>query len=130
MGAKNDRQFPPDLVLARGRFQAWRGQRKSGCRIPQSLWAMAIRLAESHGVSRTSTALGLDYYSLKKRAEAVATPPQPSGPAFLELTPPVLVAKQCRLELDNGSGATMRVELVGYDVADLDALSRSFWNGV
>jgi hypothetical protein len=121
-------QLPPDLLGGQRRFRAWREHRKLGCRIPQSLWAMAIRLAESHGVSRTSMALGLDYYSLKKRAEGASAPPQPSGPAFLELTPPALVAKQCRLELDNGSGATMRVQLVGYDVADLEALSRSFWD--
>jgi hypothetical protein len=67
-------------------------------------------------------ALGLDYYSLKKRAEGAAAPPQASGPAFIELTPPVLVAKQCRLELDNGSGATIRVQLVGYDVAEVTLL--------
>ena len=31
-------------------------------------------------------------------------------------------------ELDNGAGATMRVQLVGYDAAEVEALSRSFWN--
>ena len=128
MGTSQHGQLPPDLLGGQRRFQAWREHRKLGCRIPQSLWTMAIRLAESHGVSRTSMALGVDYYSLKKRAEGAAAPPQSRGPAFLELTPPVLVAKQCRLEFDNGSGATMRVQLVGYDVADLEALSRSFWD--
>ena len=54
-----------------------------------------------------------------------------SGQAFVELTSPVMgLAKQCRLELDNGSGATMRVELVGYDAADVEALSRGFWNAL
>jgi hypothetical protein len=92
---------------------------------------MAIRLAKAHGVSRTAAALGLDYYSLKTRAEAIAaTPTQSSGPAFLELVPPVLAARQCRLELDNGSGGTMRVQLVGRDAADVEALSRSFWNAL
>ena len=33
-----------------------------------------------------------------------------------------MVAKQCRFELDNGAGATMRVQLVGYDAADVEAL--------
>lgn len=128
MGTKSRRQLPPDLVRARSRFQAWRTQRKLGGRIPQPLWAIAIRLAKTHGVSRTSAALGLDYYSLKKRVEPAPAPPQSSGPAFLELTQPVLVAKQCRLELDNGSGVTMRVQLVGYDAADLEVLSRRFWD--
>jgi transcription elongation GreA/GreB family factor len=39
-----------------------------------------------------------------------------------------LVAKQCRVELENGSGATMRVQLVSYDAADIEALARGFWN--
>ncbi len=129
MGAHDRGLLPPDLVRGRARFQAWRGQRTVGERIPQPLWTLAVRLAKVHGISRTIAALGLDYYSLKKRVESAATPPQSSGPAFVELTSPVMgLAKQCRLELDNGSGATMRVELVGYDAADVEALSRGFWN--
>ena len=130
MGAGERQQLPPDLDRGRSRFQAWRGQRKVGERIPQPLWALAVRLAKVHGVSRTVAALGLDYFSLQKRAEAAATPPQSNAPTFVELTSPIMAAKQCRLELDNGSGATMRVELVGYDAADVEALSRSFWNAL
>lgn len=128
MGTSQHQQLPPDLERGRSRFQAWRAQRQAGGRIPHALWAMATRLANAHGISRTAAALGLDYYSLKKRAEAAAAQPRPNGPAFVELTPPVLVAKQCRVELDNGAGATMRVELVGYDAADVEALSRGFWD--
>ena len=130
MGTTQRGQLPPDLVRGRGRFQAWRAHRKPGGRIAYALWAMATRLANAHGVSRTAAALGLDYYRLKERAEAARSEPQSSGPAFLELTPPVLVAKQCRFELDNGAGATMRVQLVGYDAADIEALSRSFWDAL
>jgi len=131
MGTSQHGQLPPDLVRGQRRFQAWREERKPRDPIPQSLWAMAIRLAKAHGVSRTAAALHLDYYRLKNRAAAAtASAPQPSGPAFVELTPPVLVAKQCRFEFDNGSGATMRVQLVGYDAADVEALSRSFWNAL
>ena len=128
MGTSKREQLPPDLVRGRSRFQTWRRQRKAGGRIPQALWAMATRLAKSHGVSRTAAVLGLDYYRLKKRAEAAASEPQSSGTAFVELTSPVLVAKQCHFELDNGAGATMRVQLIGYDAAELEVLSRSFWN--
>jgi hypothetical protein len=128
MGANQRGPLPPDLVRGRARFQAWRERRKVGGQIPQPLWALAVRLAKTYGVSRTSAALGLDYYRLKKRAEVAAAPPQSSGPAFVELTAPVLVGKQCRLELDNGSGATMRMHLVGYDAADVEALARILWN--
>src|SRR4051812_18874325 len=114
-------QLPPDLVRAQRRFQAWREQRKPGDPIPQSLWAIAIRLAKAHGVSRTAAVLHLDYYRLKNRtATAPTSEPQPSGPAFVELSPPALVAKQCQFEFENGSGATMRVQLVGYDAADVE----------
>jgi hypothetical protein len=128
MGTKKREPLPPDLVRGRGRFQAWRRQRKAGGRIPQALWAMAIRLAKAHGVSRTAAVLCLDYYRLKERAEASAIESPAGGTAFVELTSPVLVGKQCRFELDNGSGATMRVQLIGYDAAEVEALSRSFWN--
>jgi hypothetical protein len=131
MGTTKRGQLPPDLVSARRQFQVWREQRKRGGRIPQPLWEVAIRLANAHGVSRTAAVLRLDYYRLKIRVEAAtASGPRPNHPAFVELTPPVLVAKQCRFELDNGSGATMRVQLVGYDAADVEALSRSFWDAL
>ena len=128
MGTSQHQQLPPDLERGRSRFQAWRGQRKPGGRIPQPLWALATRLAKAHGVSRTSAVLGLDYYRLKQRVELAASEPPSSGPAFVELPSPVLLAKQCRFELDNGAGATMRVQLVGYDAAEIEALSRGFWN--
>ena len=128
MGTSPHGQLQPDLVRGQRRFQAWRQQRTPGDPIPQALWAIAIRLAKAHGVSRTAAVLRLDYYRLKNRAAtAPASEPQRSGPAFVELTSPALVAKECRFELDNGAGATMRVQLVGYDAADLEALSRGFW---
>jgi hypothetical protein len=38
-----------------------------------------------------------------------------------------MAGKQCLFELDNGTGATMRVQLTGYDAADVEALARGFW---
>jgi len=128
MGAIERKPLPADLVRARSRFQAWRGRRKLGERIPKPLWALAARLAKVHGVSRTATVLDVDYYGLKKRA-GLATPPS-SGPAFVEWPSSAMVGKQCQLELDNGAGATMRVQLVGYDASDVEALSRSFWSAL
>ena len=128
MGGSKQWELPKDLVRGRNRFQAWRARRQSGGRIPQRLWALAVRLVCRHGVSRTATALGLDYYSLKKRAEVTASEAQSNGPAFVELPSPIVVGKQCLFELANGAGATMRVQLVGYDAADVAGLTRSFWN--
>ncbi len=127
MGAFERGGLPQDLARARSRFQAWRCRRQGGGRIPRGLWTLAVRLVQRHGVSRTATALSLDYYSLKERAAAAASEPPSSGPAFVELPSAVMVGKQCLAELDNGAGVTMRVQLVGYDAADVEALFR-FWN--
>jgi hypothetical protein len=86
-------------------------------------------LVSRHGVSRTAAALKLDYYTLKRRAEATVSEARLGGPAFVEVPSPAMVAsKQCHFELSNGTGVTMRVQLMGYDAADLEALSRGFWN--
>jgi hypothetical protein len=113
------------LARGRSRLQAWRERRKAGGRIPRSLWALAVKLVGRHGVSRTAAALKLDYYSLKRQAEA-ASESRSSGPAFVEVPSPVAVSKQCHVELSNGNGASMRVQLIGYDTADVEALSRAF----
>jgi hypothetical protein len=129
MGASQREKLPKDLVQARSQFEAWRKQRKTGGRIPRSLWALAVQLASTHGISRTAAVLGVDYYSLKKQTEAAASQPQLSSrPTFVELPSPVVVGKQCLFELVNGAGASMRVQLVGYDRADIETLARSFWN--
>jgi hypothetical protein len=65
---------------------------------------------------------------LKKQAEAAAQQLPSRGPAFIELPAPVVVGKQALFELDNGAGATMRVQLLGYDAADVEALARRFWD--
>src|SRR5262245_17981858 len=121
-------EFPKDLAQGRSRFEAWRQRRQGSRRIPQLLWALAVRLVRQHGISRTATALGLDYYSLKKRVESAGQRPPSPGPAFVELPAPLVVGKRALFELDNGAGATMRVQLLGCEAADVEALARRFWD--
>lgn len=73
----------PELMVARRAFERWRLSPDRGARIPEALWQRAVRVAERHGVSRTATVLGLDYYSLQKRV----TSPQAQGNGFLEVAP-------------------------------------------
>jgi len=127
MGAGDRGGLPQDLARVQNQFQAWRCRRQAGGRIPHRLWALAVRLVSQHGLSRTATTLSLDYYSLKKRVEAAGQQPPSQRPAFVELPAPAVVAKQALFELDNGAGATMRVQLLGYDAADVEALARRFW---
>jgi hypothetical protein len=120
--------LPNDLARARSRLRAWRNQRRRGQRIPEALWARAVRLAMKHGINRTAAALALDYYSLKQRTEEAADRSPSSRPAFVEVSAPIVAGKQGLFELDNGAGATLRVQLVGYDATDIEALTRRFWN--
>ena len=129
MGARERGTLPADLERGLNRFQAWREQRTGHGRIPHALWALAVGLAKGHGISRTAAVLGLDYYSLKRRAEAVTAEAPSNPPAFVELPAPALVGKQGLFELDNGAGASLRVRLMGYDAADLEALARGLRGG-
>jgi len=126
-------ELPDDLAQARSRFETWRGQRRSGERLPEALWRLAVRLVRSHGVTRTARALGVGYYGLKKRREAAAQAAAapavpPAGPAFVELPTPAVLGKQCLFELDNSTGARMRLQLVGYDAQEIGTLARSLWS--
>jgi hypothetical protein len=42
---------------------------------------------------------------------------------FVELPAPILVGRECGLEFDNGAGATLHVQLGGYDPADIESLA-------
>ncbi len=126
-GRKGD-EIPPVLARVQARFRDWRRKRTIGARIPESLWTLAVKLAIAHGACRIASALDLDYYSLKKRLEAAAARPQTAKPAFVELPAPLAVGKQCTFELCDGAGTKLRIQLVGYDAAEVAALSCSLWN--
>ncbi len=72
------------------RFERWRRVHRFRSRIPDRLWAAAVRAASASGIHRTAKALRVDYYSLKRRVqqEAAVTRVLPGGEAgsFIELT--------------------------------------------
>ncbi len=132
MGTRKKRGIPVQLESVRRRFEAWRQGRTVRTRIPDSLWAAAVKVAERHGVHRTAKTLRIDYYGLKRRVEEASTTArgQTSGEvaAFVELAGPLSAGPgECLVELEDDSGAKMRVHLKGVEAPDLSALSRSFW---
>ncbi len=60
MGTSKCEQLPPDQMRGQSRFQAWRGSAEAGGRMLQALWARAVRLVRTHGVSRAAAVLSLD----------------------------------------------------------------------
>ena len=130
MVGRKHRDIPAALSRGQARFEAWRRMRKTGTRIPNKLWSLAVKLADGHGLHRTASVLKLDYYSLKKRVETRNSDFTSVPPAFIELSPPSLSASgECVVEFQDGSGASIRVHLRGCDAPDLVELGRSFWRG-
>ncbi len=133
MRTRKTQALPPRLDGARRRFERWRRTRKIGSRIPEPLWAAAVNLAATHGIHPTAKALGVGYYSLKKRLDEkgasrsrMATPAK--GATFVELAAPVgMGVQECILELENVEGTKMRIHFKGLEAPDLTALSRSLW---
>ncbi len=146
MGTRETRDLPFRLHRLLGRFERWRRTRKAGARIPEPLWSSAVKAAGAFGVHRTARALGVDYYALKKRVEGkpggakragrrpAATASKGSaatgGTTFVELPPAAWPGSgECIMELEDASGAKLRVHLKGLGAPDLAALSRSFRQG-
>jgi hypothetical protein len=132
MGSKKTRGLPARLERLRRRFERWRGTHRARSRISEPLWALAVQMAGAYGLNRTARTLRLDYYVLKKRVQQVgallADPPENGAATFLELAPSLSAgACECTLDLENASGAKVRVHLKG-SAPDLVALSQSFWD--
>lgn len=72
MNASERGDLPAGLAGVQRRFERWRRTRRGHARIPDALWAAAVKAAGRHGLHRTVRALRLDYYSLKERVERQA----------------------------------------------------------
>lgn len=116
------------LIDASRQFERWRGTRPRGERIPPELWESALELARSHGVSKTSQVLHLDYYAVQRRlAEASVEVPRLTAPQFVEVALPSGVAptRQCRLEIRDRDGGALRLEFAGWSVQELAGFVRA-----
>lgn len=115
------------LAEAARRFERWRRSSGRGKRIPQELWSLAAELAGEHGVSKTSAALRLNYYALKKRV-AGAPNNEEQRPTFVEVSLGSLpAATPCVLELADARGVKLRVELPERVAGELGAVARTLW---
>lgn len=116
---------PAEIEKAQLQFEAWRRERQRGQRIPESLWLTAVELAKQHGVWPTARALNLDHGRLKRRVRNGEE--DMNRGAFVEVIAGGAMLCGCIVEMEDGRGARMRVELKGGAV-DVTALSRAFWS--
>jgi hypothetical protein len=132
MNARKTGDLPARLENVRRRFAEWRKTHRARSRLPSSLWAAAVKMADKYGLHRTARALPVEYYSLKKRVKqwsARARGTRRSRPlaAFVELPPsPLVGACDCILEMEDAAGVKMRCQVKTTAPPDLAVLCRSF----
>ena len=124
MRTSRSRDLPVALRAARRQLDRWRSQHRPHTRLPEELWRKATALARRHGLNRTATALGLKYDSLKKRVETRGVDPsraEETSCEFVEFLAGPMDARscECTIELDDGSGTTVRIHVKGVRMADL-----------
>ena len=132
MASRPDAARRRKISQVQRQFAQWRRRRSPGTRIPDTLWESAIELAREHGVSKTSRALGLDYYAVKKRVDAGSQRhrDEPAvGPTFVEFPLQAVPGNlACVLEAENEQGVRLRLELTGVPSTELAGLVRSVWS--
>lgn len=127
---KERTKLPAPLYRVWKHFDQWRRSHRPRARFHEGLWSEAVAVAREYGHNRTAQALGLDYYSLKKRLTVASTASSrgyKNSPSFVELIPPA--QPECIIEIEDGEGGKMRISLKGGEIPDLVSLSRSFRRG-
>jgi len=131
MSARKTIASPVGMEQARRRLARWRETRKVGSPMPESLWAVAVRLTRQHGVYRTARALGLEYNKLKRLAQSAGdTRKALPSPAFMELIAPQPTGvSECWIELEGPRGGRMKIELPIASAELVVGLCRVVWSG-
>jgi hypothetical protein len=119
---------PAPVRALQDRFERWRKNKSGRERIPEQLWAAAVKLCARHGVERVRRGLRLNYTALRDRiAHARRSGPVPqkkkSAPAFVEWVstapPSPSLGAEYLLELDD-----LQVRVRGAGVEDVAALAK------
>ncbi len=128
---RREARLPAALAKARVRFDRYRRSRRLRGPLDKGLWSLAVELAGKHGLNRTARALGLDYYSLKKRLGGVIE--GSSGVAavdFIECLPAEFTrGAECTIEMEDGGGGKLRMHLRGAGNPDLAGIAFAFRRG-
>ena len=110
-------------------LEVWRERRKPGDRIPERLWARAVKLAGVHGVSKTAKELRLGFYDLRTRLERSRTGGETAEvQRFVELLPaPPSQLPDCVIEVEDSGGARLRIVLNGSGATHTAAVVSAAW---
>jgi len=120
------------------RFKQWRAERKRDTPIPATLWEDAVRLCTDHSLCKISSALRLDYNTLKKRSQPVRPDhfPESETSCSQSLTPSDFIALDLRSSLTEfivemeRAGGRMRIHIKGAPGFRPLELMKTFWGCV
>jgi hypothetical protein len=132
--------YRDDVEQVRRRWTEWRSTHAVRSRLPEELWAAAVKLVQRDGIDATARALDVDKPSLRKWAGRLnPARPQPARrksqpkqkandlPAFVELLASGSgTARSCMVEVESPRGAKLRLELKGIQASELAELIRVF----
>ncbi len=126
--------LPSKLTLseAKEQFKIWRKTRKSPRPMPHELWDMAAKLSETYPINQIAKALHLNHTSLKNRVDKMKT--KESSIKEVQITSFVELnfeqfpsASECIVEMQDRTGAKMRMCFKGKTDFDLLELAKTFW---
>ena len=120
-----DAPVPDELQQIDRRLDEWRSAHAPRSRLPEELWAAAVKLARQHGLFRTAHTLRLDYANLKKRVQRAPGMRATAPAAFVELVAPSPVSGECTVEVESARGK-LRVAIQGMSSPDVMSLIRSW----
>jgi len=132
MTQKNLSPSNPTLSEVQEKFELWRKTRRNRKPIPHELWDTAANLSETYSINQISKALRLNYTALKKRVNKMETN-QPciqkvQASSFVELNfEQSSLVSECIVEMQDCSGAKMRMCFKGKTDFDFLELGKSFW---
>jgi hypothetical protein len=99
------------LKKVQQRFKRWRNKRQKRGQIPERLWEGAVRAVQENSLSRVSRALGLNYQELKRRVEDKAIVSTDLANKFIEFDISALMGAECIVEVQEGHGGKMKMQL-------------------
>lgn len=114
----------------KARVDRWRSKRKRCSPMPEGLWNEATVLARELGVHRIKCALGLNYETLKKRAQKTGDPggAWEKAPGFVELRGAELVgpSRGAVVEVHDALGGRLTIHLGTGSDLDVAGLVEAF----
>ncbi len=120
--------IPEPIAQLQRQLEQHRSTRPQRTRLPEELWATAVKLARQHGLYSVAHPLRLDYVQLKKRLGAVPVlRRKATKPAFVELiSAHPTTMSECLIEFESESGGKMRIQWKGSGAPDWSSLLRAW----